>query len=200
MKRILPILGVVAMGMMAWSCDSEGRLAKQLAGTWVGTPENFTDHSAITASVIDTYEFMPDTCTSGPTHAGPLTIAGMISTSTQVIGDGAEPIEVSTAARSTIAGSWTVVDDDEILIRLDPATLSIMVDPEDVAVSTNPLSPENISIDSLRTSMSSTISTGLRQALMTRYASMMHLDDVEIKGQLMKIEINDIDYTLTRQE
>lgn len=200
MKRILPFLGVMIMGIMVWSCDSEGRLAKDLTGTWAGTPENFTDHSAITASVIDTYEFMPDTCPSGPTHAGPLTIAGMISTSTQVVGDGAEPIELSAAARSIISGSWTVVDDDEILLRLDPATLDIMVDPEDVAVSTNPLSPSGISVDSLRTAMSATIRAGLYQALLTRYASMMHLDDIEIKGQLMKFEINDIDYTLTRQE
>lgn len=202
MKRFFPLLGVALLGALTWSCDENARLANEITGVWTGTIENFTDNSTITASIIDTYDFMPDTCTERGQHAGPLTIAGMISTSTQVVGDNSliEPINISTAAKSVIKGSWTVVDDDELLIRLDPGSLDITIDPKDVAVNTNPYNPENVQVDSLRQAFCANIEISLRQALLNRYASVNHLDDVKVKGQLMKYEINDIDHTLARQQ
>ncbi len=202
MKRLFPLLGLALLGAITWSCNENARLAGEITGVWASTPENFTDNSTITASVIDTYDFQPDTCTARGQHAGPLMIAGMISTSTQVVGDDSliEPITISTAAKSTISGSWTVVDDDEILIRLDPATLDIIIDPKDVAVNTNPYNPQDVSVDSLAPAICANIEISLRSALLNRYASINHFDDVKVKGQLMKFEVNDMDRTLTRQQ
>ncbi len=201
MNKFIPAVGVSLLGLLTWSCSGESRLAGELAGMWTGTPENFTDNTAITASIIDTYDFLPDTCDSHGHYAGPLTVTGMISTSTQVVGDSSliEPVSLTAAAKSTISGSWVVIDDDEILIRLDPSTLSISVDPSDIQVGSNPLSTDTISVGAIRPGLKSSIETGLRQALINRYASSTHFDDVKIKGALMKYEINDIDKVLTRQ-
>ncbi|MDE5725124.1 MAG: hypothetical protein K2L91_01015 [Duncaniella sp.] len=204
MKRLIPLCifgAAISCGLLTTSCDNNARLAGQLTGVWAGTPESFTDRSAITASIIDTFDFQPDTCVGRGCHAGPLLITGMVTTSTQVVGDNSliEPINISTAAHTTISGSWTVIDDDELLIRLNPATLKVSIDPRDVAVNTNPYNPEAVKTDSLAPALSASIEAGLRHALLSRYASMTHFDDVEIKGQLMKYELNDIDHTLTRQ-
>ncbi|MCI9284657.1 MAG: hypothetical protein HFJ91_02395 [Muribaculaceae bacterium] len=202
MKRYLPVLTAALLGVAMCSCDENARLAKEISGEWVGTPENFTDNSALTASIIDTYLFSPDTCTTSKCHAGPLVIDGMISTTTQIVGDSSfiEPISLTASARSSIKGSWRVVDDDEILITLDPATITIDVDPSAIALnSTMVAGGKSPAIDSLRPAVAANIGQSLRQALPIHYAGIRHLDDIKIKGALLKYEINDVDYVLTRQ-
>ncbi|WP_289761369.1 hypothetical protein, partial [uncultured Duncaniella sp.] len=56
----VPMLELLAIGSLLVACsNSEARFAKEIPGVWQGTPEAISDNSAISASIIDTYEFSP---------------------------------------------------------------------------------------------------------------------------------------------
>lgn len=180
------------------SCDGSSRLAKDIQGSWSGTPENFIDNSAVTTTILETYDF--SSAESGA-KSGNLTIAGMITISTQVLADAGfeQPLTLTASARSTVSGTWTVIDDDEITVALDPATLNVEVDPEQVVAEGNLLGTQTPDIKEMRQGVAQTIADNMKRALGVRYASVRHLDDVKVKGTLLKFEIGNMDCVFTRQ-
>lgn len=202
MKSYIPLLGIaLALGLSA--CNESARLADQLPGVWTGTPENFSDNSAVSATIIESYAFSPDTSAKAQKYSGTLTITGAISSNIQVVGSESfiEPLNLTAAAVSTISGTWRVVDDDEISIALNPATLNIKVDRDGVAINSNLMNGNaSPAIDSIRPEIVSTIENGMRQSLANRYAHVRMMDDVKIKKPIMKFEIGKTDYVLTLQQ
>jgi len=199
---LVPLFELIAVGSIVVSCsNSEARFAKEIPGTWQGTPETFSDNSAITATIIDTYEFLPAAMTANETLSGSVTVTGMVNTTTQIVGDSAliEPLGLSASARTSISGTWTVVDDDEIALSLDPQSLVVEVDPDAVVANNNPLALSSPAVYSIRPYLCKTIEHGIRVALTARYASMRHMDDVKVKGALLKYEYNHEDFVLTKQ-
>lgn len=197
------ILMTAAIALSLASCNENARLAKDLYGTWAGTPENITDNTAVTASLIETY-FMSDAPGALPkdTYGGEITVSGMVSCSTQIIADStsAEPVTLTASATSSINGTWIVIDDDEITVTFKPETLQVNMDPEAVTVANNVVTNNDTpSIESLKPGITNTLREGIRQALFMRYASLRHLDDIKIKGPLLKFEIGNNDYVFTRQ-
>lgn len=202
MKGIYCLMSaIVALGLS--SCDENARLAKELHGTWAGTPENVTDNTAITATLIETYSFTDAAQTmSKGAYGGDISITGMISCSTQILADSTiiEPVTLTASAVSTINGTWTVIDDDEIAVSLNPQTLVVTMDPEAVSVANNVVTNnDNPSIEKLRPGISATLRDGIKHTLSMRYASIRQLDDIKIKGPLLKFEIGKNDYVFTRQ-
>lgn len=61
------------------------------------------------------------------------------------------------------------------------------------------LGTNNVQIDSLKPSVSQSVSGAMKRALAMRYASIRHLDDVKVKGPLLKFEIGKMDCVFTRQ-
>lgn len=197
------ILMTAAIALSLASCNENARLAKDLYGTWAGTPENITDNTAVTASLIETY-FMADAPGTLPknTYGGEITVSGMISCTTQIIPDStsAEPMTLTASATSTIKGSWVVVDDDEIAVTFKPETLQVNMDPEAVTVANNVVTNNDTpAIETLKPGITNTLLQGIKQALTMRYASVRHIDDIKIKGPLLKFEIGNNDYVFTRQ-
>ncbi len=185
------------------SCDETARLAKDLQGSWTGTPENFTDNSVITATIIETLDIVSDdSAVAKGSHGGTIAVSGMLSATTQVVGDPGlvEPLTLTASAKSLIKGTWTAIDDDEVALILDMSTLTVDIDPEGVAVSNGLLtSSDTPKIDSIRPAISASLAEGMKRALITRYASVRRLDDVKVKGPLLKFEIGKTDYVFTRQ-
>lgn len=185
------------------SCNDNARLASQVQGAWTGTPENFTDNSVVTATILETFDFLSDgTVVAKGSHGGSVVIVGMISASTQVVADAGlvEPLSLTATAKSTISGTWTVIDDDEIALSLNPQSLKIDVDPSTLVVEGNVLTGSDTpKIDSIRPSVAVTIGASMKRALENRYASFRHLDDVKVKGPLLKFEIGKMDCVFTRQ-
>lgn len=185
------------------SCNDNARLASEVQGSWTGTPENFTDNSVVTATILETFDFVSDgAVVAKGSHGGSVVIVGMISASTQVVADAGfvEPLSLTAAAKSTISGTWTVIDDDEIALSLNPQSLTVDVDPSTLVVEGNVLSGNDTpKIDSIRPSVASTIGASMKRALENRYASFRHLDDVKVKGPLLKFEIGKMDCVFTRQ-
>lgn len=199
---LVPLFELIAIGSIVVSCsNSEARFAKEIPGTWQGTPETFSDNSAITATIIDTYEFLPAAMTANETLSGTVTVTGMVNTTTQIVGDSAliEPLGLSASARTSISGTWTVIDDDEIALSFDPQSLVVEVDPDAVVANNNPMALSSPAVDSIRPDLCKTIEHGIRVALTARYASMRHMDDVKIKGALLKYEYDNEDFVLTKQ-
>lgn len=202
MKGIYCLMSaIVALGLS--SCDENARLAKELHGTWAGTPENVTDNTAITATLIETYSFTDAAQTmSKGAYGGDISITGMISCSTQILADSTiiEPVTLTASAVSTINGTWTVIDDDEIAVSLNPQTLVVTMDPDTVSVANNVVTNnDNPSIEKLRPGITVTLRDGIKHTLSMRYASIRQLDDIKIKGPLLKFEIGKNDYVFTRQ-
>ncbi len=191
----VPMLELLAIGSLLVACsNSEARFAKEIPGVWQGTPE------AISASIIDTYEFSPASMTANETLTGAVTVSGMVNVSTQVVDSAfAEPIQLSAAAHTTISGTWTVVDDDEMALSMDVASLVVDVDPKAVAANGSPMVMGNPATDALNPEVRARIAEGIKQALSVRYASLRHMDDVKIKGALLKYEVGEEDFVLTRQ-
>ncbi len=185
------------------SCNDNARLASQVQGAWTGTPENFTDNSVVTATILETFDFLSDgTVVAKGSHGGSVVIVGMISASTQVVADAGlvEPLSLTATAKSNISGTWTVIDDDEIALSLNPQSLTIDVDPSTLVVEGNVLTGSDTpKIDSIRPSVAATIGASMKRALENRYASFRHLDDVKVKGPLLKFEIGKMDCVFTRQ-
>lgn len=199
---LVPLFELIAVGSIVVSCsNSEARFAKEIPGTWQGTPETFSDNSAITATIIDTYEFLPAAMTANETLSGTVTVTGMVNTTTQIVGDSAliEPLGLSASARTSISGTWTVIDDDEIALSFDPQSLVVEVDPDAVVANNNPMALSSPAVDSIRPDLCKTIEHGIRVALTARYASMRHMDDVKIKGALLKYEYDNEDFVLIKQ-
>ena len=185
------------------SCNDNARLASEVQGAWTGTPENFTDNSVVTATILETFDFVSDgTVIAKGSHGGSVVIVGMITASTQVVADAGlvEPLSLTATAKSTISGTWTVIDDDEIALSLNLQSLAVDVDPSTLVVEGNVLTGNDTpKIDSIRPSVAATIGASMKRALENRFASFRHLDDVKVKGPLLKFEIGKMDCVFTRQ-
>lgn len=196
----LTLLGALSFSLV--SCDETAHLAKELPGSWGGTPENFTDNASVTATIVETLDISanPEQTAKG-NRGGELTVVGMLSAGTQIVGEVGlvEPLGLTVSGRSTIIGTWTVIDDDEVVVSLDPSTLDVSIDPDAVVVNGVISEINGPRIDSIRPSVASTISQSIKMALANRYSAVRRLDDVKIKGPLMKFEIGHTDYVFTRQ-
>lgn len=183
------------------SCKEESRLARELPGEWSGTPENFTDNTAITATIIETLSIGEPT-SSSPV-SGQVTITGVISTTTQLVGDTTfvEPVTLSAGAVSSVQATYRFIDDDEIILTFDASTLTVTVDPKAVTYATPVLTPDaQPRLEALRPSFCNTIQSSILHTLSTRYSGSRHLDDVEIKGDVLQFEINDMPYAYMRSD
>ncbi len=199
---LVPLFELLTVSAVVVSCsNSEARFAKEIPGVWQGTPEMFVDNSASTATIIDTFDFAPVVETPNSTLTGNVTVTGMVSTTTQLVGDSAfiEPLTLTVSAHTTISGTWTVTDDDEITLALDPSSLTVDVDPDAVLANDSSLPLGSPAIDSIKPAACKNIEQSIRAALTARYTSMRKFDDVKVKGQLLKYEFNNQDFTLTRQ-
>ena len=190
------------MAMSISSCESEEkRLASQMTGIWAGTPEQVTDNAAVTASITESYYFKPDTAyiSNGKFPVGPLTIEAVMTMSTQVVaeGDGTMPVGLTASAIAQASGTWNVIDDDEVSLSIDPQTITVKVDPSSVSTSIDGTTPA--SEFTLPPEMVTRLEESLKSALAIRYGGMKLMEDVKVKGTLLKYEMSHMDYVLTRQ-
>lgn len=122
------------IGLMAvsfGSCDENARLARDIQGSWAGTPERLNDAEDVTSTIVETFTFTPD-AVNPKAKKGNVTITGNVSTTIPIA---VSPVSISAAATTSIQGSWSIIDDDEIALVLDPKSLQVKVDPEAVTVS-----------------------------------------------------------------
>lgn len=202
MKKHLIALSIVTVALGLSSCSSRSSLAREIEGVWSGTPESIFDNSALSATLIETYQFdnLPAE-ESGTVTGGSVNIVGMLTATVQLVVDEFEqPLSFTSSARSSIIGTWDAIEDDEIALNLNLTTLNIVVDPDAVIPGSALMNDNGIAkIEQMKPEIINMIASGLKQSLSKRYSSMKKLDDIEIDGSTLKFESGKIDYTFSRQ-
>lgn len=198
--NVLTIAAVLMAGTMMVSCNSASKLAGELSGAWAGVPERLFDAGASSATVIETYSFVPvDSVKDG----GNVMVTALMSVTAAVSGTPgiAYPVTVTASGYATINGTWTALSHDKIDLRLDQSTLNVSVDPEAVLVSTDMEgNSDSANLTSLRPQLATSIRSQLQHAVSEHYRPQQILDHVSvIDGRTLKFKIDKASYTLSRQ-
>ena len=183
---------------MSTGCDETKKLAGEVTGTWTSNPTPFIATDGSTATSIENIVFERDSTSNG----GMVIITSLISSTGSFTGSSTimSPFSVSAAAKSYISGHWTAVDDDELLLALDPATMTVEVDPDAVVITSDlNFSPETSPIDSIRPQIAGAMKATITQILLQHYVNYQELDDVKVKGSTLQFEVKDEKHLLTRQ-
>lgn len=190
---------VMAIMLGLTSCNEEARLAKNLQGTWSGVPESLSTDMAGTTTIVETYNFEPDPQQKA---GGSFIIQAMISAngvmpqSDEIV----QPYAITASAAATATGTWTVVDDDEVTVSIDPQTIKVTLDPEAVMFNTDLLTgAEAATLDSIKPAMMGRLDARFRRDVMTRFTELRHLDDVKVKDNQLRYEVGKTHYIMSRQ-
>lgn len=198
MKKTIFAATFAAFLLSLSSCDSKSKLADDIAGSWASSPERFVDNQASSASIIQIIDFTKDQSKTG----GTLTMSGLFSIMTAMPqSDRAiQPLSVTASGVASIAGEWTVIDDDEISVFLDAKTLNVNVDPSAVVLDDNLLTNESTpDTTSLKPALARSIEAQIKSAVGNQFFNVRKIDDIKIKDNIMSCEINKRDLTLRRQ-
>lgn len=178
-------LGLMVAGLAA--CDNR----PDIAGTWQGNVRNALPGQ--TQEMTVTYDFGKD---------GKVNTSYLITISEPLpeVDSLVAPYQINVAATATINGTWRYVDgeDDDVSMTLDPASLSVNIDPDAVTFRTNVITAQQAPVlDSLKPAAIAHYTQIVTEAV-KRQSTTVVLEDIEIKDPLMKFEINDRDYTFHR--
>ncbi|MDE6332148.1 MAG: hypothetical protein K2L80_06060 [Muribaculaceae bacterium] len=198
-SKFLILTAVALVSASAFvSCDS----TPDLSGSWTCAPQHLNNvNGAFTASSIDVFSF---TNSADSKKSGSVVISSMVSAQQTVSGtpDLIEPYQETVAATASITGTWTFHpdEDDDVDIILDYSTLKVNIDPAGVAFSQNYITGrEQPQIDSLTASAVSRWQQSIYEALKPYYSKYVRLDDISIKNNILRTEVNDTDLTFTRK-
>lgn len=189
--------GMAIAAVALASCDRY----PEVAGSWTGMPDrSLSVAGAVDATSTVSLDFAREP--SGKSKdSGLMTVSAVIDANQPVSGlDGdVSAYEVSVAASASMSGTWTFVDDDDIIVSLDPSTFAINVDPDGVTFGENLASGlQQPQLDSLTTATAVRWKKALGPAVMTEMLKYNKIDDIKIKNGIMTFEVNDRDYTFRR--
>lgn len=191
-KTFLYIASAFVAASLLSSCGSGNSLAKKIEGSWQGNPQAIASSGEGIITMTDEWAFVGDDnkatggdliITSMASVEWPLSIAG------DSIAPGADPYAVTVAATVSLNAVWDIDQhdpDDEIVVSIDPKTLSVSIDPDAVAVSAD---GKPATVDSIPGEIYASVRRELLKSAQTRFFPVNHLDDVEIKGDVLKFEI-----------
>lgn len=189
----LSLAGLAAMTSCGDDLDA-------LPGLWEGTPTTIGTVSQMNSTASMSMEF---NTAPGDTRSGDVTFRMMINTENATVPqfDGmVESYALNVASTAMAKGTYTLVDDDEIVIHLDPSSITVAVDPEAVKYQANVFTEEQKPVvDSLMPFAAAHIQQVLRPQVSAELLKFTHIDDVKIKDdRIMSCEINDHDYTFRK--
>lgn len=198
MKKLVSGM-ILACVLGLTSCDESARLAKSIAGTWSGAPEQLVNEVGMQATMVETVAFECDSTSRG----GGVVISSMVSVTQSIPSDSAlvEPFSMTASVKSYIMGKWQAIDDDEVMVQLDPTSMVVDVDPDAVILTANVLTGATASgTETLKSHAIELVKSKLTVALQSHYFAMRHLDDVKVKdGSTLKFEVGKTDYVFMRQ-
>lgn len=209
-KSILFITAAALTASLLASCGGDNtRLARDIEGTWQGTPTAVASTQPGIITMTDTWTFVGDDANA---TGGSLVITSLssvewpLSYTGDTVAVQADPYAVTMAASVSLNGTWDLDPqdpDDEIIVSIDPRSLSVNIDPDAVAASTN---GNPVALDTIPPVIYGAARAELTKAVQTRFFPISHLDDVKIEGRTLKFEIpatvedgQEIKITLNRQ-
>lgn len=194
------------------SCTgADAKLAGDITGTWKGQP------TAMKGGKPDKegHKGNPDkgmpgemTCTptitfvrTDGTNGGTLTISadytmtkGVESVTTTT------PVKASLSGNVSASGTWTVKDDDEIAVVIDPAKTEVTVDPSSLSVSYASLTdaPQD-SLTAVKERVAANVTDVITPMITGRLQRLHEFDDVKVTGNSMTLEIGHNKINFSRQ-
>lgn len=179
--KLFGVIALAALGLS--SCD----VRPKVQGAWQG--EVTQNMPGDVRSMLATYTFEKD----GSATASYLwNIAQPLQQTDSIVA----AYEVSISGTASMSGTWRYAhdEDDEVVITFDPASVQVNVDPDGVQYRENMLTGTQApALEDLKPAIAEKYGEMIRQDF-TANGLTLRLDDIEIKGQTMKFEINDVDY------
>ncbi|MBD5317115.1 MAG: hypothetical protein HDS11_05560 [Bacteroides sp.] len=202
MKKILPLLSLLAIGAAFQSCDNASTLSKELDGSWSGAPEPLFDSGASSATIIETWTFAPSDSSD---TSGSLILTALTSVTGSI--SGAEgisvPVSVTASGYATVTGSWEALSVDRVNVALDPSSMTVKVDPDAVIINADVIGDAAAApnVATLRPQLAESIKTQMEKAVSQRYADINQLTSVSVtdNSSTLKFKVNKTSYSLTRQ-
>lgn len=192
-----------AMVLLLTSCKSN----PDVEGIWAGTMQQLAPAGQdgvtgplVNSSVVTRIQFLPmpsDSIDGNVVLTSDITAQDVIAEYSGVSLD--VPYEVSVAAMSSIKGTYKWIDDDDVAIFLDDASLDVSIDPQAVKFTANVLTgQQNPEIESLRDGQYWRFKTDIQANMRLVYSKYAHLSDVEVKDNIMTCEVDDRDLSFRR--
>lgn len=190
----------VILSLVSTSCSSH----PDVIGTWTATPTRIDNISASSdASATLSISFAS---TDKNARSGEVILSAIIDAN-QPVNDTTPEInrayEVSVAATAVISGHWSYEqgDNEDIVLSLDPKTLSVVVDPHGVTFSNDILTDtQQPMLDSLSTATATAWQKSIAQAFSDRFNRIQKISDIKVSGPIMSCEIHDRDFTFRRAQ
>lgn len=205
MNRLHYLAAIAATAITALcSCESPARLASHLEGEWSGAPERLTDTNLSYVSMTPSLEFTRQQGPGADRTAGEVTLTAQVDTQLPADGFPADslgetPVSFSVAAVVTAKGTWKAIDDDDVAIHFNAATVLSSVDSKAVCEYASPMSAtDRAATTELPDAVIRAIDRSLTTTIKDYVAGVRELDDVEIKGTFMKCKIGGSRQTFTR--
>jgi len=199
-KNIFRIAAIISVIIFS-GCNEKAKLARQIEGTWTGTP---TAQNRQTTGIPETTTTKTIRFDIGPKKTdGKLHIEELVSISYSKFTDLAEghtPL-LSISASGTISadGTWTASDDDEIIIYIDPQSIKAEVDTSSVALGYDTLSPNSTAdIAAIKPAATEDIRQKLIAFAGTEFSNINKIDDIKVINDIMSCEIGNSDLTFKR--
>lgn len=110
------------------------------------------------------------------------------------------PYEVSVTASAQAKGTYRFIDDDDIAIVIDPASVKVTLDPDAVSYGANVLTGQQTpaQLDSLKAEFVKVYQVKVLQEVRLYYARFRKIEDVKVKGGTLSCEVDDTDLTFQR--
>lgn len=195
--KIKYAFAVFAMMLVAYGC---GDRLEVLPGLWDSTPTTLGSQSQMNSTATISMEFNE---VPGSSRNGDVVLRAYINMEEATVPQYDNLVEsyaLSVAATARINGKYNIIDDDEVVITLDPTSLEVVVDPEAVKFRNNVITDaQKPMLDSLRPAAAAHLEAVIRPQISQEFYKYDRLDDIKIKnGSFMSCEIGDRDYTFRK--
>lgn len=206
-KILLGMATVAAMGLV--SCDEAGKLAGQVEGTWKGATtemlgdkhhkgHNMPQQPVMSMMCTPVFAFSRTDGTKGGTldiQADYVLTQGLLATS-----DIQGPFSATVKGTATARGTWTAKDDDEIMVVMDPSMIKVEVDTASLALNYTALTDRPASdLAAIKARVAGNVESQVRTVITNRVMKLRELDDVEVHGQSMTLEIGHAKMAFTKE-
>lgn len=200
-KSAIVCAAALALGLTA--CDK----TPDVQGGWQGsvTPLELNDNGGVSAGqnvssqVVTNLSFVRDA--EGKTGMVEFQSNIDIINATPFNQQAVSPYEINIAATAVATGQYRFVDDDEMTVVIDPASVKVTVDPDAVTYGANVLTGQEMpaQVDSLKAQSVRNIQAMLTQKMRLYYGQFAKIDDIKVHGSVLQCEVADHDLTFQRK-
>lgn len=215
MKTAL-ILGLAALTAAGLASCNDSSLAGKVDGTWEGTTATLpclrhdddghnmgkedAEHRNECASEITCTPTITFSRNKG-TDGGSVDLSGRYTVTRDFLTTDSMEVKASISGTAAASGSFTVVDEDDLRLDLQPGTTDITVDPSTLTITYPHLTARPAEeLDTIRTAIAPQMETFARTILERRIASLDKIEDVKVvSDSTMTAEVHDAHFTFTRK-